>query len=310
MSEERKRWINKVTNHCLKKPGQHIIITGTTGTGKTQTIFHIIKKLREAAPQEYILVFDIGKSGEVLRLADFGLLRFLIPFGKTIEIDYSTKEMEEKYRPLIEQPIEFDSYEHLFHLLSLDHINIVCIKPFHRKNDTYAKEVSTFFEVLIELASNKTLKQSSKLPLSIVLDEMHWVAPGQGSSLNDTHTEAGKDVQMNIDTLRSMKVRIIGSTQMWTKLRRGVRDAFPWIWIRRGASFNPTEEPKLSRFNSVWESLEDNVVRIVEPKRDFSEDIELPYYGEGEDIGDIYYLTPTSPLDATTDREGSAPLHA
>lgn len=309
MQQESNKGINYTVSQCLQKPGQHIIIGGTTGTGKSQTLFHIINKMREAAPDEYLLIMDIGKSSEVLRLADFANLLFFIPAGKDIQIDYRSPEMELKYQGKISWTW-FHSYDRVFEQLEPDKINILCIKPYHRRNDTYAREVSLFFQKLIDLASDRTLKTLNKLPLSIVIDEMHWVAPGHGSSLNDEHTDAGKDVQMNIDTLRSYKVRIIASTQNWRKIRKGVRDAFSWIFIKRGLSFPQDEEPRLSRFNLKWEGLSENELVIAFPKRGYSKIIELPYYGEGEDIGDIYYLTPKALSPSITDLAGSTLPHA
>jgi hypothetical protein len=94
--------------------------------------------------------------------------------------------------------------------------------------------IGKLFTALIRLAHDYALP----VPLAIFYDEFHKVAPGQGHGLSDKHYKFASVVQLNIERLRSLKVRFVATTQGWTKIRKGVRSSFNWIFARRGAIFS------------------------------------------------------------------------
>jgi hypothetical protein len=282
-------WLEKIADLYFKKPGQHSIIGGPTGTGKTQTIYFNLDGIIHHSPRETISYFDVAKSGEILRLADLRPLKIFIPAGRSLDLkfkkgkeDYASRITFEYFKTDTDNPYEF-----VFENMEREKINVVCLKPFLREADKYATEISKYSETLMNMAIDLRLNHIK--PSTHTFDEFHWVAPGQGHALNEEHNKAGVTMQMNIDTLRSMKHRILAATQSWTKIRRGVRTSFMFIWIKRGLMFTKTDEPRLARYNEKWESLGPNQTVVVFPRRNFSDYISLPFYGDGDDIGEIYY---------------------
>lgn len=302
-------WNRIFENLFIKKSGEHGIVGGPTGTGKTQVLYHIAAGISQLHKSETIVWFDIGKSGEPLRLADFRPVTFWVPYGRNLEIDYGSKATEEKYkdRVVIDFYRDGDDFESVYYdlitqYIQKDRINIIEVKPFEREPDMYAKRVSAFFKALINTAMDNKLKHIS--PLAIFVDEMHWVAPGQGHALNEEHNDAGKWMQLNIDTLRSMQVRIIGATQNWTKIRRGVRQAFGWIFIKRGLTFSKNDESRLSRYNETFERIPTEKTIMALPMRNYSDLMPFPFYGNGSEIGEIYYI-----MNPPADTSGAPPLY-
>jgi len=281
-------WIRIFENLFIKRSGEHGIVGGPTGTGKTQVLYHIAGAITSLHPKESLVWFDIGKSGEPLRLADFRKLHFIVPKGCSVVFKWKPG-MQAKYEHKIDISHYTDGlYRDMIMLFRRDSINIVEIKPFIMEPDDYAKRVSAFFKDLIVMAVRHRLDHIT--PMAIFVDEMHWVAPGQGHALNDEHNTAGKWMQLNIDTLRSMGVRIIGATQNWTKIRRGVRQAFGWVFIKRGLSFTTADEWRLSKYTGTFERLATNETLMVLPQRNYSDKLHFPFYGDGRSIGEIYYM--------------------
>jgi len=291
-------WKRIFENLFIKKSGDHAVVGGATGTGKTQVLYHIVGGITEKHPNESIVWFDIGKSGEALRLADFKPITFFVPFGNELEIEYKSKKLEEKYSTRVEiDHYQDGNYMDLIYRFKKDRINIIEIKPYIRDPGEYAKRVSQLFKTLINMALDHQLKHI--VPMAFFVDEMHWIAPGQGHALNEEHNEAGRWMQYNIDTLRSMKVRIVGATQNWTKIRRGVRQAFGWIFIKRGLAFNKYDEWRLTKYNGTWERLLPKQTIMALPLRNYSDILHFPFYGDGEDIGELYYIRNPVGLDTS-----------
>jgi len=157
--------------------------------------------------------------------------------------------------------------------------------PYIHDPETYAKIFSAIFKSLIYLAHDAHLDYVT--PLSIFFDEFHVVAPAQGHG-EEGVGKVGSIIQLNIEKLRSLKVRFVATTQGWFKIRKGVRSSFNWLLVRRGGYFS-NDQPKLQRFNSLFQSLKNDEAVIVYPSRVFSDVMHLPLYPNGEEFGRVRY---------------------
>jgi hypothetical protein len=68
--------------------------------------------------------------------------------------------------------------------------------------------------------------------------------------------------------------------------------------INRGGSFTSSEQPRLSRYNKKFETLENNEAIIAFPDKVFTDIMEIPYYGEGWQHGSIYYSGKITPQNS------------
>ncbi len=273
--EKESGWIRKFTYEFFEKPGEHLIEVGITGSGKTQFLYWVVNGLVNRGSQETIVWFDTGKSSEMLTLAQFRPLNVIIPAGTEIRIEGIDCKIQ-----------EFKSVKEIWcNLLDKDRINVVCIEPYVLEPAIYTKFFKDLFKELILLAHEEAIP----VPMSIIVDEFHRIAPSKGNALDFKQFAMGAIIQHNIERLRSLRIRFICTTHGWSKIRAGVRNSFNWIVARRGAHFS-SDQPKLHRFNPKWEKIQTDVGAITFPTKVFTDLIHFPYYEEGKDIGKVKYI--------------------
>jgi hypothetical protein len=272
--------------HFFKKPGEHCLVGGLTGSGKTQVLYYILENLIHYNPRETIVWFDTGKSAELLRLSDFRPLKLFVPQGKEADRDIVVYQSEGE--TVDYEVMKFKETRDLFDYLDPNKINVMCFEPFFQDDPgELTKALNEFFKDLFRLAMEDQLK----IPLAIFVDEVHSVAPSQGMAFDDEHMKAAVRFQRNIERLRSAGVRIIGTIQDWTKLRRGVRTSFQWIVIKRGMTFTDRDLPQLAKYNEKWWKIKTEDSVWVFPDRSyFSKYVGIPFYGDGKKKGKVRYI--------------------
>jgi len=264
-----KGWLKKFHNEFILRKGEHLLVNGITGSGKTQVLYWLAEAI--SMQDETIVWYDIGKSGEFLKLAEVTEkpLRVFVPKGCSIRCDTDFEHVECRLDPL---HIGYDVWDQL----SEHHVNILSFQPFILDPTTFTKVIAESFKSLI----TKAHRFEIKTPLCLIYDEFHNVVPNRDNALDYQQYKAGSFVQYNIEKLRSLKIRIIASTHGMTKIRKGVKTSFNW-WILRRISDNVGyEQKKLERFTPLFHTLKNNECIIVFPNKLFSDKIKLPFYGD------------------------------
>lgn len=278
------QWDDIIYHNIIKKPGEHCLIVGTTGTGKTQLLYYLLDAFTTLAPEETVSWFDTGKSAEVLRISEFGPI--------TIHSEHELKVDIHPIDPTLIDRFKFKNHHTTYELwnnIDKGKINVFCIEPFYPDPKEYSIAARDVFRSLIESSRDYTLKRNGVIPLTIFIDELQWLVPTDRTALCREHNEGAKWFQRNIETMRSLGIRIIASTQNWMKIRPGVRESFSWLFLKRGAKFF-YDRQHLQRFNKVWMGLKNNEFYLVSPDSKFSEEIlKTPFYGKGEDLGEVEY---------------------
>ncbi|WOF16827.1 hypothetical protein F1737_09055 [Methanoplanus sp. FWC-SCC4] len=269
--------IGILVNQFWKRPGQHGLEIGTTGTGKTQGLVYLLDGLVKWSPKSCLVWVDTGKTSEMLLLSKFRPLNLLIPEGCDIIVkpaEGADIDIKKTY---------ITSYADVWHHLDPDRINVISFYRFVRDHSVNAKVVSKIFRELINMAYDYHLPT----PLDIFIDEFQFIAPAKHIAQSYDHYLAGMDVVSSLYTMRSLKVRFVAATQSLKVINPAARDSFPWYFIRRGSIFM---EGKLARFNELWAQIPTNKAFIGLPSRDFGDDrIAMPFYGDGEELGYVYY---------------------
>jgi hypothetical protein len=270
-------WVDAIVNRFLKKPGEHLLEIGITGSGKTEGLYYLIDGLIEHSPKETILWITCGKSAEELKLLQFMPCNFLFPMKRGIKI-----ELYHETYPYTSY--EFTSIPDIFRHINTGVINVLCLSPYFPDPEEYSPVVTEFFRTLIILARDGLVPT----PLAIFIDEFQMVAPAQGQALSEQHAMCGRWMQRNIDQLRSIGIRIVAAAQGWKRIRQGVRTSFSAIMIRQGAEFN-NDIPRLMNQNDKWQGLGREEMSFAFRNRYYSDVIALPGYGDGKDVGEIQY---------------------
>lgn len=292
-------WDHLISTNILRKPGEHCLVVGTTGSGKTQLLYFLVDAVLTKASNEHIVWFDSGKSSEILRLTDFGDCTFHLPRDTDMEILPSDPKVLER--------VSYRKYLHpkdLWSNLDAGKINVFCIEPFFRDPKEYSKAAKEIFLSLINAGRDHVLKRRGVIPLTIFIDELQWICPTDRTALCREHNEGAKWFQRNIETMRSLGIRIIASTQNWMKIRPGVRESFSWLFVKRGAQFF-YDRRILQKYNTLWMKIKNNEFFLVMPDSKFSQECLItPFYGNGSELGDIEYrelqCIPQEPIPAPT----------
>ena len=293
-------WQQKLYNEFILVAGEHGLETGNTGSGKTTLMYWLVDGFLKARTQlppekwETICWFDRGKSSEILQLVKMAPVRLLIP--ESCDVDITFFEQEEEILHYDIEKKYFQDPKEVWDLLDRDHINVLCLQRFILHPSLVAPITAKLFEALIIKAMNYDLKPSGypsmkgKNPrIALFLDELNNIAPSRGQGFSgDQH--AGAILQHNSEQLRSQNVRLVASSHGWRKLRPGIRSSFQFLISLRGANYPSSEQPKLYRFNRLFEKLEPGQAIIAFPTKTFTDKIKIPWYGKGEDIGYVRYI--------------------
>lgn len=286
--EEIQGWQAYFINHFIRRPGQHLLEIGKTGTGKTQFLYWIVDLLREYSPAEAIVWFDIGKGEEILTLLEyFGRVRqepvriATLP-GCEIQID-GPEGIE----------IEFVTVSHcadIWKQIQPGRLTIASFEPFIEDPNLAVSETAAMFKELSHLAHRRGIYA----PAAIIYDEFHNVCPASGYGFAATgkegrvQTQSINLIRQNVQKLRSQRLRLICTTHQWTQLNRGVRASFEWLVPRRGSIFG-WDDARLRDFNPLWRKMQTDECYIVLPDGQFSKSLKLPYYQDGAKLGMIRY---------------------
>ena len=276
-------WIKQLADNFFSVPGEHALVIGTTGTGKTQCLYYILSGIRKYSPYEVIVWLDCGKSSEILKLVDWGDVLIHYPINQKIELNFKDESYRERFTFHT-----FGSPGEIWRRIEKDKINVISIEPFYSDPELFSEMISELFKALIRDARDLTLKDLGLVPMTIIIDEIQWLIPNDKEALSRKHLIGARWFQRNIEMLRSMRVRVVGASQNWTKMRSGVRDSFSWLWMKRGARFS-IDRPYLFKHNKKFQQLRDDEVMIARPDQIFSSPIELQFFGRGEKIGTVYY---------------------
>ncbi len=284
-------WQKRFMNEFVKTPGQHMVVSAPTGSGKTNFFFWTLHSLlrerfnKPSSQWETIVYFDIRKSSEILSICcAFQIpVRLIIPDMMDIHVELF--EPETTYYDV--EKVFVQSEGDVWKNISKERVNIVAFEGFIRDIDRMVPFVKKTFSRLIDMALDYHLNKIT--PMAIFYDEFHNIAPSKGNAATPDIFRYGGDIQLNVEKLRSAGIRFVISCHKWTELRPGIRNSMMFIVAMRGANFPSTEQPKLSRFNRKFETLDVGQVVVAFPNRTLSDPMSIPLYPTGKDYGYVFY---------------------
>lgn len=294
-AEKTAEYLSFFTYAFVKKPGQHLLELGKTGTGKTNFLYWLIDIFRSEAPEEAIVWFDIGKAQYNPYTGESGneILTLLYYFGAARIISLTGCQVVVENGRGMDYDIEYvyvDRVGDLWKYCKPDKINIVSIEPFLNNDVVHAQLMSEMFDSLVYRANRGWIHR----PMAIFYDEIHNVWPSSGHGIYDSRKASAIQRRSNnqakkaIQKLRSTGIRIIGSTHQWTQLYKSVRLSFEWIVPRRGTLFSG-DVPDLARYNPLWRKMPTWAAYIVIPEGTYLGPFRCLYYQIPNFLGNIKY---------------------
>jgi hypothetical protein len=184
-------WLSRFEKEFLRKPGEHLLEVGITGSGKTQGLYWIVDGIVNVG-EEAVVWFDIGKQNEIAVLSKFRPLKIFHPY----ECRVIVRGIDVEFKP-------FDLVDEIWLELDSSKINVVCLEPFIDDPEVYSNIMGVIFKRLVRLSHHGEIFT----PLSIFIDEFHNIAPGRGQGLSEKHHRIGAYVQKNVERLRSLRIK-------------------------------------------------------------------------------------------------------
>lgn len=263
---------SKYQTEFIKKGGEHGIIYGTTGSGKTNLLLDVVFDLIDAG--ETILYRDYGKEAETLSLAKKHPLKIFYPYGEDITL--KVKNLPENFKEI--SYYQFDKTEDILLNLSQNEINIIAMRRYLRDPATFIKFWSELLFLYIDLALSRKLPR----PMSFVLDEMHNITPGRGHGYSyDTSTtnKLSNYIAFSLENLRATQSRILATSHGITSMYKDVRRAFQWYFFKRLNERVDVDIDRLKMTSSIIQRLENDQVVVVFPSKAYTNPISnIPYH--------------------------------
>lgn len=269
----------KFIEEYITKPQKgHFAEIGMTGSGKTNGLLYIHDLLEDYCPDSTSVVFDTGKSGELLLFAEYSKKPVIlhIPEGLDVTIpkDFPVKIRKRYFHPVPSVWTEVEEGA----------LNIIAITPFFLKPPIKSKVMAQLFDELLFRAHRYELPA----PMDIFIDEFQDVCPSRGVALDHLHYSSGISMAMNLFKLRSLDYSLITAAQAWMDISAPARRSFQWTLARLGAYFD-RDRPKISRYNGVFEKLPVDKGVMIFPNQWFPGVWTLPYYGNPSEYPRVYY---------------------
>jgi len=279
-----KNWQERFDTEFVQKPGEHLLIIGITGSGKTQVLIYVVTRIMHLVDDETIVWFDMGKTTECFCIPELTERKTKIILPESCEVRNLEIAAEFEY---------FDKIEDIWSLIDRDCYNIVSINPFIIDPGVYSQTIDFLFRDLIKRAHHYYFDEEKGIKkLTLAFDEFHNIAPAQGHTMMQEQSRIGAIIQMNIEKLRSFKIRFVASTQGETKIRKGVRSAFNWRVYRR-ISDRVSDIRRLEHYEEKIQQLQINEALFVFPDKhfeiiDFTKVFEYPQWSKNIQYRGIY----------------------
>lgn len=272
-------WKNRFISQFVKRPGEHLIVVGITGSGKTQLLYWLADLIAHENPDETIVWFDIGKNDEAFKLGEVTgrEMRVIVPAGCRIVAENYDFE-------LVECDMTRFIQDGVWNYIHPDKVNIISFYRFIFDPTTYTKVIADIFRTLILKAHSYELPT----PMALFFDEFHNVAPSRHNEVGGyAQYKIGGWIQLNVEKLRSLGVRLIASTHSLNKIRSGIKSCFNWIVVKRIAEEADREIKKLKKFSPMLQTLRTDQCVIFFPDKSFTDKATTQFYGETN--GRVYY---------------------
>ncbi|MDY6865127.1 MAG: hypothetical protein SVY15_04040 [Halobacteriota archaeon] len=264
------------TKEFIKTPGEHGVIYGTTGSGKTNLLVDIVLKLKHHA-NETIIWRDYGKEIETLALAQYYPLKFFYPSGSTDEISLKVKN----YDGLSFKPISYYRFQDAEDILThLDRkaINVLSMRRFLLDSGIFSEFWSRFFDMFLTYALQGKLPR----PITFAIDEMNNICPARGQGTADNITQANKltnRIAFSIQNLRAMQTRLLATSHGITAIKKNVRTQFQWVFFKRLNESIDVDIPRLKMTQAIVQGLQPHQVVTVLPSKVYTDPTSnIPYH--------------------------------
>jgi hypothetical protein len=231
----------------LWKKGNHLFIVGTTGSGKTQKLYWVVRWI--ATTRETVVWLDSAKNDEILPLLGMGHpVRLICPMGCDIEIREWSKE-KRKYVRIENHPevIQVPDAGTAWWAVKRGHINIFCFRRSFHDLTTRIEWMRELFSTLSVWAATRRMPHI--LPMALVGDEAHWFVAGEKITKDMQRGDLSELItELSLED-RAIGVRLVLAAQGFKNLTTGARENMINVLACRGMNVDSSENASLAKWN-------------------------------------------------------------
>jgi energy-coupling factor transporter ATP-binding protein EcfA2 len=229
------------------KKGDHLLIFGQTGAGKTQKLYFILNWLRHT--RETMIWLDSAKNDEILPLFTMGApVNIICPKGCDVRITEYDPE-QKKYIRMKNHPevVQVPDAGSVWWAIKKKHINILCLRNGFSSNDARISWMGELFETLSTWTRKKIMPHI--YPFALFGDEAQWFNTGLRVSSDQQRKQLSDLITEHALTIRGPGGRLVFATQGYKNLPPAARENFQNNLICRNGQVTSDENPALSKFN-------------------------------------------------------------
>ena len=192
------------------RPGQHILVVGASGAGKTSTLFKVIYNLWK---QGETVIWRDDANLEFLSLVKVVPIKLFIPQGCRLHFEH--KNVEKYYYD------PFKKINEIFEHFDNEKLNVLLFDLYTIDAEVTIKFWITFFR---QLYRYKRLRLQESWTLAV--DELNDIAPGTRRGVIKDQIRLSSNLYMSAKKYRKMKLRLVGSTHNYNDLHAPLRGQF------------------------------------------------------------------------------------
>jgi len=209
------------------KEGNHVLILGKTGSGKTVLLLNLIRKFLE---HRFKVIHRDDGGLEFLKLHDFvdeiAVMKpdqcyFNVASDKVVIYDYD-----------IENTMQLVNF-----LLDTKHKFIVILfDVFCKDKELSARFWNSFFDSFITTLMQRHISLKKKIVLSF--DELNDIVQSQKMELTEAHRKVRAMIEYNIRKLRKHKVKLVCTSHRPNQLTLNIRSQFSYVFIKQSFGYD------------------------------------------------------------------------
>ena len=231
----------------LFKKGAHLFIIGTSGSGKTQKAYWLVRWIKTT--KEIVIWLDSAKNREMVPLLKMGMpVRIICPKGCDVEFT-EWDETEHRYVKMKDHPevVTVPDAGSAWWAVKRGMINIFCFRNAFDNPADRGKWMADLFETL----STWTRKQRMPriYPFCLIGDEAHWFNAGQKITSDSDRNLLSELITEHALEIRAYGGRLVLIAQGFKNLPPATRENLPNNLLCRGAKVSSDENNTLSVFN-------------------------------------------------------------
>ena len=221
--------------------GNHCVLPGTTGSGKTNKGYWLVNWLKHTEIQIWM---DSGKSDEIIPLLCQDMpVQIIVPKYSDVFIE---ERVHGKWQPIQNHPLvtHVPDAGDAWWAIRKKHINIFAFRNAFWTTPARAEWMTELFETLATWS--RLGRMPAIFPFSLHMDETQWALSGTRITRDEDRTKSSEIITENALEIRSKGGRLIVYVQDFINIPPAIRQNLVCAILCRGAEIKSDQSKKFA----------------------------------------------------------------